>query len=48
LYGSREIHTERWRGNLKKRNHLEYLAVIWKIILKEIVNEYDGTIIKRI
>ena len=39
---SREIRTERCRGNLKKRNHLEYLGVVWRIIL----NGYDGTVIK--
>jgi len=35
MYGERaEVYTGFWLGNLKERDHLENLAVDWRIILR--------------
>jgi hypothetical protein len=33
---------ELWWGNLKQREHWKYLSVDGKIILKTLLNKYDG------
>jgi hypothetical protein len=37
------MHAKLWFGNLKERNNLEALCVDGRIILKWIVNQYDGS-----
>jgi hypothetical protein len=38
VWGTRELHTRVWWGNLKKRDHLEDLGIEGRIILKWILN----------
>jgi hypothetical protein len=37
-----EVHTEFWWGNLRKRDHLEDVAMYGRIILKWIIKKWDG------
>jgi hypothetical protein len=37
------VHIGFWWRNLRERDHLEYLGVDVRIILKLIVKRYDGT-----
>jgi hypothetical protein len=41
-WGTGEVHTECWWGNLRERDHLENLRVDWGIILKLIFKKWDG------
>jgi hypothetical protein len=40
--GITEMHTEFWWGNLEEKKHLEDLIVNGNIILKCIVQKYNG------
>ena len=37
-----DLHTGFWWGDLRERNHLEYLGVDGRIILKLEFNKWDG------
>jgi hypothetical protein len=41
-YGERRGAARFWWGNLREKNHLEYLSVDWRIILKQIFKKWDG------
>jgi hypothetical protein len=41
--GSREVHKIFWWENLKERAHLEDLGLDGRIILKCIINKWDGS-----
>jgi len=37
-----EVHRGLWWGDLRKRNHLEDIGVDGRIVLKSILNTWDG------
>jgi hypothetical protein len=37
-----EVHTGLWWGNLRERDHLEYLGLDVRIIIKWIFEKWDG------
>jgi hypothetical protein len=42
VWGTREVHTGFWCGDLKEREHLEDVGVNGRIILKCIFKNFDG------
>jgi hypothetical protein len=41
MYGRGEVYTGLWWGNLRKRDHLEDLAIDGRIILRWIFKKWD-------
>jgi hypothetical protein len=42
LWGTGDVHTGFWRGDLTKRDHLEDLIIGWRIILKWVFKKWNG------
>jgi len=41
-WGARYVHTGFWWGDLMEREHVEYIGIHGRIILKCIVKKWDG------
>jgi hypothetical protein len=42
MWGTGEVRTEFWSGNLRERDYLEDLGVDGRVILKLIIKKWDG------
>jgi len=42
VWGTGEVHTGFWWGDLRERDHMEDLSLDGRIILKWVLKEWDG------
>ena len=42
VWGTGEVHTGFWWGDLRERDHMEDLSLDGRVILKWVLKEWDG------